>query len=102
MVNVVMPAGIFLVGLCALLFVFSLFAGIFNDLGSSRKLLIGIGVLIVLFFICFAMASDYNPTNLDLNPSTVKFITAGILLMIVLTIIAFVSWIGTAIYDAIK
>ncbi|MBK7108103.1 MAG: hypothetical protein KA954_08845 [Chitinophagales bacterium] len=102
MTNIVLPAGVILIAICTILFVFSLFAGIFQNLKGSLKLLIGVGIILVIFFISFAMASDVNPAAIDVSGGTVKFVTAGIITMAVLIIVAVVTAIGTAIVDAFK
>lgn len=48
------------------------------------------------------MASDVNPAAIDVSGGTVKFVTAGIITMAVLIIVAVVTAIGTAIVDAFK
>lgn len=100
--NIAIPVGIILVVICTVLFIVSMVAGILQNVKGSVKLLIGVGVVIVIFFIAYAMSSDANPTAVDLSATNVKFITAGILTMAILIVLTFVIAIGTAIYDAIK
>ncbi|MFN3939972.1 MAG: hypothetical protein ACK4IY_05260 [Chitinophagales bacterium] len=100
--NIAIPVGIILVLICTVLFIVSMVAGILQNVKGSSKLLIGVGVVLAIFFIAFTMSSDANPTSVDLSAANVKFITAGILTMAILIVLTFVIAIGTAIYDALK
>ena len=102
MTNIALPAGFILVVICAALFVISMFAGILQNIKGSIKLIVGLGVILVIFFISYAMASDSNPAAIELNSGTVKFVTAGIITMAVLIVLTVVTAIVTAIVDALK
>lgn len=102
MTNIVLPAGVILIGICTVLFIISLLAGILQNIKGSLKLLIGLGIVLAIFFVSFAMASDVNPAAIDVSGSTVKFVTAGIITMAVLIVVAVLTAIGTAIVDAFK
>ncbi|HET8963498.1 MAG TPA: hypothetical protein VFM99_06350 [Chitinophagales bacterium] len=102
MTNIALLAGVILIGICTVLFIISLMAGILQNIKGSLKLLIGVGIILVIFFISFAMASDVNPAAIDVSGSTVKFVTAGIITMAVLIVVAVITAIGTAIVDAFK
>lgn len=100
--NIVLPASVVLLIICTVLFIVSLLAGIFQNIKGSLKLLIGVGAILVIFFISFAMASESNPAAIELSGGVVKFVTAGIITMAVLTVVAVIAAIGTAIVDAFK
>jgi hypothetical protein len=102
MVNIVLPGAIFLAIIAAVMFIASLLVGIFQNVKGSIKLLVALGVIIVLFMIGYATASDVNPTSIELSGSSVRMITAGIVTMISLTILGVVTTIAMSIYNAVK
>jgi len=102
LVNIMLPGTIFLTIIAVVLFVFSLLIGIFQNLKGSAKLIIGLVVIIVTYFISYALASDVNPTSIPLSAGAIKSVSAGIYTMIVMVILAIVSWLGMSIYNTIK
>lgn len=97
-----LPGTIFLAIIAGALFVFSLLIGIFQNIKGSAKLIIGLAVIIVTYFISYALASDVNPTSIPLSAGAIKSVSAGIYTMIVMVILAIVSWLGMSIYNTIK
>ena len=102
LVNIMLPGTIFLTIIAVVLFVFSLLIGIFQNIKGSAKLIIGLVVIIVTYFISYALASDVNPTSIPLSAGAIKSVSAGIYTMIVMVILAIVSWLGMSIYNTIK
>jgi len=102
LVNIMLPGTIFLAIIAGALFVFSLLIGIFQNIKGSAKLIIGLAVIIVTYFISYALASDVNPTSIPLSAGAIKSVSAGIYTMIVMVILAIVSWLGMSIYNTIK
>jgi len=102
LVNIMLPGTIFLTIIAVVLFVFSLLIGIFQNIKGSAKLIIGLAVIIVTYFISYALASDVNPTSIPLSAGAIKSVSAGIYTMIVMVILAIVSWLGMSIYNTIK
>lgn len=101
-VNVALPATIVVVLIAAALFVVSLLVGIFQNIKGSAKLLIGLAVILLTYFISYATASDFNPTSIPMTAGAVKSVVAGINTMVTMVILAVVSWMGMAIYNAVK
>ena len=102
LVNVALPGTIVLALIAAGLFVFSLLAGIFQNVRGSLKLLVGVAVILITYFICYATATEVNPTNLPMSAGSIKFVTAGIYTMITMVILAVITWISMAIYNTIN
>lgn len=100
--NIALPAGVILVIICSALFIISMMAGILQNIKGSLKLLVGVGVILVIFFISYAMASDANPTLIEMSSGNVKFVTAGIITMGALIVLTVVIAIGAVIYDIVK
>lgn len=100
--NILLPGGIILAIVGFLFFLLSMVYGILQNLKGSTKLLIALGVVVIIFGISYTLASDSNPSSIDVSPGTIKFVTAGIITTGFMTIGAFVVWIGTGIYDLIK
>ena len=80
----------------------SLLIGIFQNIRGSIKLLAALGLLIILFIIGYATASDANPTSIDLASGTIKMISAGIITMLALTVITVVTTVVMSIYNLFK
>ena len=59
-----------------------------KDQGAIKGVLIGVGVLVVVGAISFALASDTNPSKMDITPEEAKQVGAGLYAFYVLAIAA--------------
>ncbi|GLR16655.1 hypothetical protein [Portibacter lacus] len=103
-------AAIALIALAAVLvFVIFAIAGLLRDFKSSLKVLIGIGLILVLFFIFYTVATPDETGILarlagefDISDNISKFISAGINTTLSLLGLALVIWLFSELRNALK
>ena len=69
---------------------------------GAKGALIGIGLLIVVLGISFGLASDDNPSKIDLTPETAKQVGMGLYAVYILGTVAVVSIVYSEVSKMLK
>lgn len=65
---------------------------------GAKGALIGIGLLVVVVGISYALSSDVNPSNMDITPATAKQVDTGLYAFYILALVA----IGATVYAEVS
>ena len=108
--NFGIQASIGLIALAAIL-VFGVFAviGLFRDFQSSRKVLLGVALIVIIFIVFYytseAETSGKIKTLMDINgisDNVSKFISAGIKTTVALLVLSGIIWVLSELRNALK
>lgn len=69
---------------------------------GAKGALIGVGVLVVVVGISYALSSDVNPSNINITPEAAKQVDTGLYAFYILAIAAFVSLIYAEVSKLFK
>lgn len=69
-----------------------------KDPGAIKGVLIGVGILVVVGALAFMLASDSNPSKMDISASEAKQIGAGLYAFYILAIAA----VGATLYSEVS
>ncbi len=65
---------------------------------GAKGALIGIGLLVVVLGISYALSSDYNPSNMEITPEGAKQVDTGLFAFYILAAVA----VGATIYAEVS
>jgi hypothetical protein len=69
---------------------------------GAKGALIGIGLIVVIFGISFAMGSEENPSKIEISGGTAKLVDTGLFAFYILSIVAVLATIYAEVSKIVK